>query len=210
MQNSEFTQQERIALNNLDFDDYRQPITSELQEWYAAGDKWNADLRAMRYIINGRSREKAEVRLARQKARYVRAFGVAVRRIAEDGLIEENKIKALDDIVRDEEKRRLDYIESWYQTTKITPSSDEHFRDVVMAFADPDGRTASYDFNEPILEPQTAIDLYAARLDEHEYAVLGYNVKDRQKPARSILKYGTVAIGSAWAISRGVRILRRK
>ncbi len=210
MQNPEFTQQEKIALNNLDFDDYRQPVTSELQEWYAAGDQWNSDLRAMRYLINGRSREKAGIKLARQKANYVRAFGVAAQRIAMDGLIEESKIKAINSIVRDEEKRRLDFIETWYQTTKISPSSDEHFRDIVMAFADPNGMTAAHDFDEPILECQTAIDLYAARLDEHEYAVLGYNVKDKPKSTRSLLKYGAIAIGSTWAITRGVRALRRK
>lgn len=179
MNPEKFTDAERLSLASLDFDRYTDPIAKSIGDWHKASDDWNNRLRIVERGDNTYEQACADPKLLGYENLYVDAFFHAAHQVASDSPIEENAIKILNNLFRAEEARRINRIVDWYEYDLIEPSSDEYFRDIVMAFADPNGHTVAPDkksrlgeVEEFVLGPDVAKELYRARIHEHSLVIL--------------------------------------
>lgn len=210
VQNPENTEEGRTVLSELDFYDYNDTVARGIHDWYTAGEQWNDQIHRAMYIAAGRGRDKANNKIIHSRQQYVRTFEAAAKLIVTDSPIEERAVSALKGAIRDEEARRLEVIDTWYKTFKVTPATDEYVRDLTLAFADPAGRTLMPDSDELVLSHQAATELFEARLRENEYAILGCNLEEVPDTTASTIGLGAIAIGTAWLVARGLKAWRKR
>lgn len=216
MKNGEFSDAEQLALASLDFYRYDDPVAKSISNWHAACDRWNNQLRLVQWGEGGRTQAQANMTLTDFAARYAHAFFEAASHIAADSPIEEKAIDALEHLFRTEEERRLTHIGYWYKTDLLQPSSDEYFRDIVMPFADPEGKTLVHVNDEPVLSQEAAVELYRARLEEHARTILDQRQRTMReyKPShrgaqRFYAVLGAIGLSSLWVIVRGKKSKRQ-
>ncbi|MCA9335033.1 hypothetical protein KC953_02720 [Candidatus Saccharibacteria bacterium] len=191
MNPEKFTDAEKLSLASLDFDRYTDPVAKSIGDWHKASDDWNNRLRVVKRGDNTYEQACTDSRLIGYENLYVDAFFDAAHQVAADSPIEENAIKTLNDLVRTEEARRIKRIADWYEHDLIEPSSDDYFRDIVMAFADPKGHTLTPDkkskigeVEEFVLSPDIAKELYRAHIRKHSLVIL----KDKPREATDLVR----------------------
>lgn len=213
MKHGEFNDKEQLIIAGLDFDRYTDPVAKSIGNWHNACDHWNNRLRIVFRGDANIEQASADTKLANYEAAYIDSFSQAANQITADSLIEENAVDALYSIIREDESRRLSLISKWYDGDPPKLSSDEYFRDIVMPFADPEGKTIIGISNEPIVSQEVAIEMYRARVNEQARMILQqkhFSMTERTSTQRRetrtfILSLGAIATGAFWAITRGKR-----
>ncbi|USN96240.1 MAG: hypothetical protein H6797_04150 [Candidatus Nomurabacteria bacterium] len=217
MKRGEFSDKEQLVLAGLDFDRYSDPVAKSIGDWHEAFDRWNHQLHLVHYGEGGRTQAEADVKLAHLQDGYTQAFEHAARQVAADSPIEESAVDTLHNLFRAEEQRRLTHVSQWYTTEKLQPSSDEYFHDIVMPFADPEGKTIIHSNDEFVLSQEAALELYRARLEDHSRAILLQKYRNLAESGRNIRSVnrkfytalGAVGLGSFWAAFRAFRPKRK-
>jgi len=216
MNRGELSDEQRKALEALDFEDYREHINQVIQSREDACDRWVKQVQSVRKGEGGKTQAEADRRLASLESQYVVRAMHSLRIIAHDSPYEDLAVRALLREFQADENYRIDKLTEEYPTWAIEQTSENLIRDIILPIADPEGRMI-YDPDEIILSENEAADLYGYIIRNQANVLLIYKTSNkaekkrasRVEAAKFLSALGAAAIGAIWTTARSARAMRK-